>query len=229
MPTDEPQTRALEGLSVRLLSPASLYDDWLVAETKASLALAAWYLASGLDPKQCTFFIQSHVPAHAELGWVLNTVTQMGELERMTRRYTAELMEFIGPEKDVPAPDMNTNEQTMAWMMDTYSMHMRQTVTAVVTGKPINIGGSRGRREATGRAVAFTTTLARAAVRAFAVKHRSSALSTFPSIAAAVSRITSETSEMMRNLARSSMRFSRNERLFDRLSSVRLFRTSATS
>ena len=77
----------------------------------------------------------------------------MGELERMTRRYTAELIEFIGPEKDVPAPDVNTNEQTMAWMMDTYSMHMRQTVTAVVTGKPINIGGSRGRREATGRGV----------------------------------------------------------------------------
>jgi glutamate dehydrogenase (NAD(P)+) len=75
------------------------------------------------------------------------------ELERMTRRYTAELIEFIGPEKDVPAPDMNTNEQTMAWMMDTYSMHMRQTVTAVVTGKPLNIGGSRGRREATGRGV----------------------------------------------------------------------------
>jgi len=75
----------------------------------------------------------------------------MGELERITRRYTAELVEFIGPEKDVPAPDVNTNEQTMAWMMDTYSMHMRQTVTAVVTGKPVNIGGSRGRREATGR------------------------------------------------------------------------------
>ena len=75
----------------------------------------------------------------------------IGELERMTRRYTAELIEFIGPEKDVPAPDMNTNEQMMAWIMDTYSMHMRQTVTAVVTGKPLNIGGSRGRREATGR------------------------------------------------------------------------------
>ncbi|HEY2495888.1 MAG TPA: Glu/Leu/Phe/Val dehydrogenase [Candidatus Angelobacter sp.] len=75
------------------------------------------------------------------------------ELEKMTRRYTAELIEFLGPEKDVPAPDINTNEQTMAWMMDTYSMHMRQTVTAVVTGKPINIGGSRGRREATGRGV----------------------------------------------------------------------------
>ncbi|HYA16834.1 MAG TPA: Glu/Leu/Phe/Val dehydrogenase dimerization domain-containing protein, partial [Bryobacteraceae bacterium] len=77
----------------------------------------------------------------------------MGEIERMTRRYTSELVEFIGPEKDVPAPDVNTNEQVMAWMMDTYSMHMRQTVTAVVTGKPINIGGSRGRREATGRGV----------------------------------------------------------------------------
>jgi glutamate dehydrogenase (NAD(P)+) len=77
----------------------------------------------------------------------------LSELERLTRRYTAELIEFIGPEKDVPAPDVNTNEQTMAWMMDTYSMHMRQTVTAVGTGKPINIGGSRGRREATGRGV----------------------------------------------------------------------------
>ena len=76
-----------------------------------------------------------------------------GELERMTRRYTAELIEFIGPEKDVPAPDMGTDEQTMAWIMDTYSMHMRQTITSVVTGKPVNMGGSRGRREATGRGV----------------------------------------------------------------------------
>ena len=76
-----------------------------------------------------------------------------GELERMTRRYTAELIPFIGPEKDVPAPDMNTNEQTMAWIMDTYSMHMGMTVTAVVTGKPVNLGGSRGRKEATGRGI----------------------------------------------------------------------------
>jgi glutamate dehydrogenase (NAD(P)+) len=80
-----------------------------------------------------------------------------GELERLTRRYTAELIEFIGPEKDVPAPDVNTNEQTMAWIMDTYSMHMRQTVTSVVTGKPVNIGGSRGRKEATGRGVSLVT------------------------------------------------------------------------
>jgi glutamate dehydrogenase (NAD(P)+) len=77
----------------------------------------------------------------------------LGELERMTRRYTAELFDFIGPEKDVPAPDMNTNEQVMAWIMDTYSMHLRQTCTAVVTGKPVDMGGSRGRREATGRGV----------------------------------------------------------------------------
>jgi glutamate dehydrogenase (NAD(P)+) len=76
-----------------------------------------------------------------------------GELERITRRYTSELIEFLGPEKDVPAPDINTNDQTMAWMMDTYSMHMRQTVTSVVTGKPIALGGSRGRRAATGRGV----------------------------------------------------------------------------
>ena len=82
-------------------------------------------------------------------------IMSMGELERMTRRYAAELLDFIGPEKDVPAPDMNTNEQTMAWIMDTYSMHARHTVTAVVTGKPIDLGGSSGRREATGRGILF--------------------------------------------------------------------------
>jgi glutamate dehydrogenase (NAD(P)+) len=80
-----------------------------------------------------------------------------GELERMTRRYTAEIFEFIGPERDVPAPDVNTNEQTMAWIMDTYSMHKRHTVTAVVTGKPLELGGSRGRPEATGRGCMFVT------------------------------------------------------------------------
>jgi glutamate dehydrogenase (NAD(P)+) len=79
------------------------------------------------------------------------------ELERITRRYTAEILDFIGPEIDVPAPDVNTNEQTMAWIMDTYSMHKRHTVTAVVTGKPLNLGGSRGRTEATGRGCMFVT------------------------------------------------------------------------
>ena len=78
------------------------------------------------------------------------------ELERMTRRYTADLIELIGPEVDVPAPDVNTNEQVMAWMMDTYSMHARHTVRSVVTGKPIEMGGSLGRKEATGRGILIT-------------------------------------------------------------------------
>lgn len=76
-----------------------------------------------------------------------------GELMRMTRRYTSEIGLIIGPDKDIPAPDVNTNEQTMAWMMDTYSMNQGRTATGVVTGKPITLGGSLGRREATGRGV----------------------------------------------------------------------------
>lgn len=79
------------------------------------------------------------------------------ELERVTRRYTAAIFDIIGPDKDVPAPDMNTNEKTMAWIMDTYSMQRRETSTAVVTGKPLNLGGSRGRTEATGRGCLFVT------------------------------------------------------------------------
>ena len=78
------------------------------------------------------------------------------ELERITRRYTASILDILGPDRDVPAPDMNTNERTMAWIMDTYSMHVRRTTTAVVTGKPFSIGGSRGRTEATGRGVMIT-------------------------------------------------------------------------
>jgi glutamate dehydrogenase (NAD(P)+) len=77
----------------------------------------------------------------------------LGELERITRRYTSGIMDILGPDRDVPAPDVNTNEQTMAWLMDTYSMHVRKTTTAIVTGKPIALGGSRGRTEATGRGV----------------------------------------------------------------------------
>lgn len=75
------------------------------------------------------------------------------ELEQLTRRYTANMLEVFGPDRDIPAPDMNTNEQTMAWIVDTYSMHARKNQWAVVTGKPIILGGSRGRREATGRGV----------------------------------------------------------------------------
>ena len=79
------------------------------------------------------------------------------ELERMTRRYTANMIDVFGPDRDVPAPDMNTNEQTMAWIVDTYSMHARRTENAVVTGKPVALGGSLGRREATGRGVMTVT------------------------------------------------------------------------
>ncbi len=79
------------------------------------------------------------------------------ELEKLTRRYTAEIIDFIGPERDVPAPDVNTNEKVMAWIMDTYSMHARHLVTAVVTGKPTSLGGSRGRAEATGRGCMIVT------------------------------------------------------------------------
>jgi glutamate dehydrogenase (NAD(P)+) len=98
-----------------------------------------------------------NVPFGGGKGGVICDPHQMsiGELERLTRRYAAELIDFIGPEKDVPAPDMNTNEQTMAWIMDTYSMHARHTVNAVVTGKPVDLGGSKGRREATGRGILF--------------------------------------------------------------------------
>ncbi|MBA3269926.1 MAG: Glu/Leu/Phe/Val dehydrogenase [Acidobacteria bacterium] len=79
------------------------------------------------------------------------------ELEALTRRYTAEIIDAVGPDKDVPAPDVNTNEQVMAWFMDTYSMHVGHTATAVVTGKPVEMGGSLGRREATGRGVMIIT------------------------------------------------------------------------
>jgi glutamate dehydrogenase (NAD(P)+) len=81
----------------------------------------------------------------------------MRELELITRRYTVNMLEIFGPDSDIPAPDMNTDEQIMAWIMDTYSMHKKETVTGVVTGKPIIIGGSRGRREATGRGVMIAT------------------------------------------------------------------------
>lgn len=79
----------------------------------------------------------------------------MGEKERMTRRYTSEIINLIGPDKDIPAPDMYTNDQTMAWIMDTYSINVGHSVPSVVTGKPISIGGSLGRHEATGRGVAY--------------------------------------------------------------------------
>ena len=98
------------------------------------------------------------VPFGGGKGGIICDPTKMSkrELEALTRRYTAEIADVIGPDKDVPAPDVNTNEQIMAWFMDTYSMRLGRTETAVVTGKPIAIGGSLGRREATGRGVMIT-------------------------------------------------------------------------
>lgn len=92
-------------------------------------------------------------------GGIICDPAQMSqrELEALTRRYVAELSDAIGPEKDIPAPDVNTNAQVMAWVMDTYSMHVGQATTAVVTGKPLEMGGSLGRREATGRGVMIVT------------------------------------------------------------------------
>ena len=99
------------------------------------------------------------VPFGGGKGGVVCDPTKMSqrELEALTRRYIAEIVDAIGPEKDVPAPDVNTNEQVMAWVMDTYSMHVGHTTTAIVTGKPVEMGGSLGRREATGRGVMITT------------------------------------------------------------------------
>jgi glutamate dehydrogenase (NAD(P)+) len=97
----------------------------------------------------------AHIPFGGAKGGVVCDPTRMSrrELEALTRRYIAEIVDAIGPEKDVPAPDVNTNEQIMAWVMDTYSMHVGHTTTSVVTGKPLELGGSLGRREATGRGV----------------------------------------------------------------------------
>ena len=97
----------------------------------------------------------SQIPFGGGKGGIVCDPTRMSprELEALTRRYIAEIVDAIGPDKDVPAPDVNTNPQIMAWIMDTYSMHVGHTETAIVTGKPVELGGSRGRREATGRGV----------------------------------------------------------------------------
>jgi glutamate dehydrogenase (NAD(P)+) len=101
----------------------------------------------------------AHIPFGGGKGGVICDPSKMSkrEIEALTRRYIAEIIDAIGPEKDVPAPDVNTNEQIMAWVMDTYSMHVGHTTTSVVTGKPVEIGGSAGRHEATGRGVMIAT------------------------------------------------------------------------
>ncbi|MEO6056132.1 MAG: Glu/Leu/Phe/Val dehydrogenase [Gemmatimonadales bacterium] len=100
-----------------------------------------------------------NIPFGGSKGGVIcdPSAMSLAELERLTRRYTSAIIETLGPDSDVPAPDVNTNERMMAWIMDTYSMHKRHTVTAVVTGKPVEMGGSLGRREATGRGCMFVT------------------------------------------------------------------------
>src|SRR5688500_7903239 len=101
----------------------------------------------------------AHIPFGGGKGGIVCDPTRMSkrELEALTRRYIAEIIDLIGPAKDVPAADVNTNDQVMAWIMGTYSMHVGHTETAVVTGKPIEMGGSLGRREATGRGVMIVT------------------------------------------------------------------------
>ncbi len=113
-------------------------------------ALAAWMTW------KCAI---AQIPFGGGKGGIICDPTRMSkrELEALTRRYVAEIVDAIGPEKDVPAPDVNTNAQIMAWFMDTYSMHVGHTSTAVVTGKPVEMGGSLGRQEATGRGVMIVT------------------------------------------------------------------------
>ncbi|HKS07186.1 MAG TPA: Glu/Leu/Phe/Val dehydrogenase [Gemmatimonadaceae bacterium] len=116
-------------------------------EVKALAAWMAW---------KCAVV---NLPFGGAKGGVICDPTKMsaGELERLTRRYTAGIIATLGPDSDVPAPDVNTNERVMAWVMDTYSMHVGHTTTAVVTGKPVEMGGSAGRREATGRGCMIVT------------------------------------------------------------------------
>ncbi|MEX0844474.1 MAG: Glu/Leu/Phe/Val dehydrogenase [Balneolaceae bacterium] len=124
-------------------------DDVTIDEVKALAAWMTW---------KCAVV---NVPFGGAKGGVkVNPkLLSQSELERLTRRYTANMLDVFGPDRDIPAPDMNTNEQIMAWIMDTYSMNHKKTENAVVTGKPIILGGSKGRKEATGRGV-VTCTLA---------------------------------------------------------------------
>ncbi|MGD8426049.1 MAG: Glu/Leu/Phe/Val dehydrogenase [Balneolaceae bacterium] len=153
---DSGEIRVFEGYRVihnNLLGPSKggirYAPDVTIDEVKALAAWMTW---------KCAIV---NVPFGGAKGGVRCDPKQLSnsELERLTRRYTANLLEVFGPDRDIPAPDMNTNEQIMAWVMDTYSMNAHKTETAVVTGKPIILGGSQGRKEATGRGV-VTVTLA---------------------------------------------------------------------
>lgn len=150
---DDGRIEVFEGMRVihdNVLGPSKggirYAPDVTLDEVKALAAWMTW---------KCAIV---NVPFGGAKGGIIcdpKTLSQ-SELERITRRYTSNMIGVFGPDEDIPAPDMNTNEQTMAWIMDTYSMHARKTVTAVVTGKPLLLGGSRGRKEATGRGVVTT-------------------------------------------------------------------------
>jgi glutamate dehydrogenase (NAD(P)+) len=153
---DDGRLRVFEGYRVihnEILGPSKggirYAPDVTLDEVKALAAWMTW---------KCAVV---SVPFGGAKGGVICNPREMSpaELERLTRRYTANMIDVFGPERDIPAPDMNTNEQIMAWIVDTYSMHARRTENAVVTGKPILLGGSLGRKEATGRGV-MTVTLA---------------------------------------------------------------------
>ncbi len=147
---DDGEIRVFEGYRVihnDILGPSKggirYAPDVSLSEVKALAAWMTW---------KCAVV---NVPFGGAKGGVVCNPREMSptELERLTRRYSASMLDVFGPERDIPAPDMNTNEQIMAWILDTYSMHTRRTSTAVVTGKPIALGGSQGRKEATGRGV----------------------------------------------------------------------------
>ena len=122
------------------------HQDVTLDEVKALAMLMTW---------KCAVV---GIPYGGAKGGVICDPSKMsiGEIERLARRYTSEIITMIGPERDIPAPDMNTNAQVMAWIMDTYSMDKGYVVPGVVTGKPVSIGGSQGREEATGRGVTYT-------------------------------------------------------------------------
>jgi glutamate dehydrogenase (NAD(P)+) len=135
----------------------------------------------------------AHIPFGGGKGGVICDPTRMSrrELEALTRRYVAEIIDAIGPEKDVPAPDVNTNAQVMAWIMDTYSMHVGHTETAVVTGKPVELGGSVGRTEATGRGVMIATREA-AKHAGFEIKDATVAVQGFGNVGSITARLLAE-------------------------------------
>jgi glutamate dehydrogenase (NAD(P)+) len=147
-------------------------------------ALAAWMTW------KCSI---ANIPFGGAKGGVKCDPTKLTqiELEKITRRFTANMLDVFGPDKDIPAPDMNTNEQIMAWIMDTYSMHTRRTETAVVTGKPLIIGGSLGRREATGRGV-MVSTFAAMAKKGLTAKQTTCAVQGFGNVGSVSAKLLNE-------------------------------------